>query len=181
MSEDLVLVDAAYEELVRDRRTGTPLRALLDPLIDDGVIARVMLDPPQTSLWVDLAGAPEPDDLDDGEAATLAFAALAQTAIALDETKARRICAARFPDCAMISTIDVFRRQEVVTALAPDRLTDALLDALMYGRMRVPRDHIPWVVDRIGLDAALRCSSLPRAALNAIAQSPQTGIGRARR
>ena len=102
--------------------------------------------------------------LDDGEAATIAYALeLKPHAIPLiDERKANRICAARFAGLVRGSTVDLLAQDDVRTALGCDRLADAVFNALYDGRLRVLPHHVKWVVDLIGLDRARQCRSLPR-------------------
>jgi hypothetical protein len=135
------------------------------PLVDAGVLAKPSLTNDHLALAVELAGAPEPDDLDDGEAATIAYASLERAAVALDDRKAIRVCRARYPAYLAYTTVDILRRGEVLDALGAVPLAEAVFDALQYGRMRVPPEHLTWVVDQVGLDRARACPSLRRTAL----------------
>jgi predicted nucleic acid-binding protein len=104
------------------------------------------------------------DSLDDGEAATIAFA-LEQSAIALiDERKANRICRERFAGLAVAKTIDVLAHKNVQAAMGRDRLAEAVFNALNDSRMRVPIDQIEWVIQLLGAERAAKCVSLPRSA-----------------
>lgn len=166
LAERVLVVEAAYAEVRRDPRTGKPTPDLLTPLLHAGVLSCITLTPTHLTLAVELAGAPEPDDLDDGEAATIAFAAIEGAAIGLDDTKAIRISAQRYPTCRVATTIDLLRRQEVCATLGTSRLADAVYDALRFGRMRVPQSQVGWVVELIGRDRAAECPSLRRALHN---------------
>src|SRR6202043_2386181 len=53
------------------------------------------------------------ETLDDGEAATIAYAAERGAVAVIDERKGTRICAARFPSLGVISTVDVLLNPEV--------------------------------------------------------------------
>lgn len=102
--------------------------------------------------------------LDDGEAATIAYAVGKNGIPLIDERKATRICAKRFPELRIANTVDIFTHPEVQAALGKDKLADAVFNALCHGRMRVFARHIEWVVELIGRDRACLCTSLPRSA-----------------
>jgi len=102
------------------------------------------------------------ETLGDGEAATIACA-LSLGAIALiDERKALRISAERFPSLVTATTLDVLAHPLIESNLAPSRLSKAVFHALTRARMRVPPHYLPWVVDLIGADNVGKCNSLPR-------------------
>ena len=102
------------------------------------------------------------ETLGDGEAATIACA-LSLVAIALiDERKALRISAERFPSLLTATTLDVLAHPQVQSSLGPSRLSEAVFTALTRARMRVPPNYLPWVVDLIGADNVVKCNSLPR-------------------
>ena len=82
----------------------------------------------------------------------------------IDERKAHRICAERFPDLRVASTIDLLAHPSVGNALGGGGLADAITQALLSARMRVPAHHIEWVVGVIGSERAAECPSLPRRA-----------------
>ncbi|MBI3818873.1 MAG: hypothetical protein HY286_09310 [Planctomycetes bacterium] len=169
------MVDRAYREIKRNARTRQPA---IDPLraeIDDGVLGLLALEPIHHDLLVSLTGATEPDDLDDGESATIAFAAICNTAIVLDDKKPRRIVSTLFPNCYMFCTVDLFRRAEVAKSLGQAGLVDALFDALRFGRMRVLAKDWDWVVTTLGIERAKQCPSLPRIALRPIINYERAG------
>ena len=106
----------------------------------------------------------------DGEAATIACA-LSLGAIALiDERKALRISAERFPSLETATTVDVLALPQVQSNLGLSRLSEAVFHALRRARMRVPPHYLPWVVDLIGADNVGKCNSLPRSV-----RLPRTG------
>lgn len=100
--------------------------------------------------------------LDDGEAATIACALELSAFPLIDERKARRFCAQRYPDLSFGCTIDIFKHPEVGSALGDSELAIAVLNALKKSRMRVPQHHLAWVVNLIGAENAAGCLSLPR-------------------
>lgn len=101
------------------------------------------------------------ETLDDGEAATIAFAAEASAVAIIDERKALRLCATRFPTLRLGSTVDVLAHPAVLGALGATALADAIFNALSGARMRVLPHHINNVVAMIGRDRAATCVSLP--------------------
>ena len=104
------------------------------------------------------------DTLDDGEAATIAHAAETGAIALIDERKANRICAERYPMVRLGCTVDIFAHVAVKASLGQNALADAVVGALQQARMRVLPHHIAWVVKLIGQDRARQCLSLPRAA-----------------
>ena len=101
--------------------------------------------------------------LDDGEAATIAYAVGHDGIALIDERKARRICAARFPDLLFASTVEVLLHPLVAERLGESGQSEAIFLALRDARMQVPRQWLQEVIERIGADRAGECPSLPRA------------------
>lgn len=82
----------------------------------------------------------------------------------IDERKANRICAERFPQLRVAATTDIFMQPDVERALAPDRLAQGVVNALCLARMRVLPEHLDWVVTLVGVEQAALCPSLPKTA-----------------
>ena len=112
----------------------------------------------------ELVVGPADTTLDDGEAATIAYALTHTSTALIDERKAMRICAQRFPNLRVASTVDVLNHPEVQRELGTDALADAVFNALVRGRMRVLPHQLEWVVALIGADRAALCHSLSRRA-----------------
>jgi len=106
------------------------------------------------------------ETLDDGEAATIAYAAEVSAVALIDERKAIRLCGARFPDLRLGCTVDLFAHASVQSALGRARLADALYRALIDARMRVLPRHLNGIVELIGDERVAQCVSLPRAVRN---------------
>jgi len=102
------------------------------------------------------------ETLDDGEAATIAYAAEQGAVVILDERKGTRICATRFPNLGLISTLDVLLHPKVREALGNDALADAVFAALRDARMAVFPCHRDEVLQLIGSERAVRCLSLSK-------------------
>jgi len=102
------------------------------------------------------------DTLDDGEAATIAYALEHSASALIDERKAIKICAERFGALSTGCSVDLLAHSEIETALGPTGLAEGVFNALYYGRMRVPAEHVSWVVNLLGHDRIKKCVSLPR-------------------
>ena len=134
----------------------------LEALIVDGSIEPVELQRSDEPVYRSLVEGEARKTLDDGEAATIAYA-LGRGAVALiDERKARRICAARFPELRLASTADVLLHGLVKDGLGETCQRDAIFRALRDAKMQVvPPDRMQELVRRIGPVRAAACTSLP--------------------
>ena len=99
--------------------------------------------------------------LDDGEAATIAHAVDTAGIAVIDEAKARKISAERFPALVVASTTDLILDPLVLATLGKDRVADGLFYALTGARMRVQRERHTEVVHLIGRERLAQCLSLP--------------------
>ena len=160
----VVVTDIAAAELQEDRRSRRRDSELLMELARANKVRVVSLGEAGIGAFGDLVIGPAADTLDDGEAATVAYAAEHGIAPVLDERKALRICAERFPSLRPLCTVDLFAEPTVVAAIGQSNLTDAVFRALQEARMRVPFERVAWVVDLIGTDRAALCPGLPKAA-----------------
>ena len=78
------------------------------------------------------------DTLDDGEAATIAYAVEAGGVALIDERKAIRICAERYSAIRLGCTVDLFAHAAVQAALGHESgVAAAVFAALEHSRMRV--------------------------------------------
>lgn len=159
---DVVVTDVVQGELLEDRRSGRGDAALLTMLVTTRRVRIVTLDEPALRVFGELVTGATAETLDDGEAATIAFAVAHGAVPAIDERKARRICAERFAALRLLSTADIFAGPAVEAALGHEALSDAVFSALRNARMRVLPARVAWVVALIGAVRASRCPSLPR-------------------
>lgn len=156
-----VVVEDVVLELQIGRQTGRGDADALAVLIEQHLVEHARLGDVGMSHFSSLVSGPAAETLDDGEAATIACA-IERGAVALvDERKAIRICAERFPNLSVGCTVDVLAQHHVQAARGPG-LADAVFNALDRGRMRVPDQHGQWVVDLIGKERAAGCRSLPK-------------------
>jgi len=159
----VVAVDTIPTELESGRRRGRPHADLLEQIVANGGIEIVSLSESATEIFEGLVIGRAADTLDDGEAATLAYAVDTGAIPIIDEKKAMRICDRRFPAMALGSSGDLFAHQAVLNRLGRDRLGRSVLNALQQARMQVQPHFLDWVVDLVG-DEAVHCTSLPRSA-----------------
>jgi predicted nucleic acid-binding protein len=158
----LAVVDVVQGELEDGRRNGRRDADLLNRLAADGLLEIVQLEETATAHFESLVIGSAITTLDDGEAATIAYAITAGAIAALDERKATGLCARRFPTLDICSTVDILARPEVLHKLGNQGLSDAVYRALLHGRMRVFPQHVEWVLGLIGPEQAAECTSLPK-------------------
>lgn len=164
----IAVVDVVPGELANGRANGRRDADMFDDLVRAGIVDLVSLDGAGAQHFEELVVGPAAQTLDDGEAATIAYAAVIGAVAIIDERKALRICGERFPTLRTGCTVDLFAHPAVRKALGASALAEAVFNALHNGRMRVPPHHIAWVVGLIGRDRVGLCTSLPHAIRNAV-------------
>lgn len=160
----VLITDIATNELIEDQRTRRRDDELISSLAEKELISIVSLSVTQERHFESLVVGTGTDTLDDGEAATISYAAESGSIAVIDERKASRICAVRFPQVRTASTIDLLAHEAVEHSLGSEGLANAVFSALQHARMRVLRHHVDWVVNLIGQNRARNCPSLPRTA-----------------
>jgi predicted nucleic acid-binding protein len=157
-----LIVATTSREVLRhplDRKaTGDPLKKL----VDEGLLVRTTLPDAALGRFMEFVQARTPDDLDDGEAASLATSEALACAVAMDERKGRRIARARFPDLVLHSSVDLFR-DPIVSAALGTKLSEAVYSALIHANMRVLDEHVQWVRELVGAERIANCPSMRRA------------------
>lgn len=142
----------------RGHRCGEKLEAL----VRRGLFELVELGRGDDSVYRSLVEGRFGGTLDDGEAATIAYAVGHAGLALIDERKATRICADRFPNLLFASTVDVLLHPLVTERLGQSGQSEAIFLALRDARMHVPRRALQKVVEWIGEECAALCPSLPR-------------------
>lgn len=160
----VVVTEIVTGELTEDRRGGRRDAGLLAGLEKAGHVQVVSLDEVGLDIFSGLVIGPAGETLDDGEASTIAYAVEHGIVPVIDERKGLKICSARFPSLRPKSTVDLFADPGVMEALGRDSLSDAIFQTLRNARMRIPPEHVAWVIALIGADRAALCHSLPKAA-----------------
>jgi predicted nucleic acid-binding protein len=156
-----VLIDElALSEVTRDPFSKLPGREAAEALIHSGRVSLVQLSAPAFEIFLDLTGASQPDDLGDGEAATIAQSFDIGAVPVIDERKATRIALSMRPTHPILHTIDILACSAVTTALSRQELGDLIYAALFHARMRVPLPCRDWIRAMIGPERAKSCPSL---------------------
>jgi predicted nucleic acid-binding protein len=153
-----VVTESAFAELADGARNGHDDARQLHELVEK----RVSLGAEGNALYASLIAGTTLQTLDDGEAATIAYAHEVQGIALIDERKARRICTQSFPDLSIASTIELLLHERIAFSLGEQRQTDAIFKALSLARMRVLPEYENEVARLIGEARAAICTSLPR-------------------
>lgn len=162
LDAEIVAVAAVSEELARGKSNGRKDADRLEEIIKDGYIRIVALDSEGEKIFETLTVGPASSTLDDGEAATIAYALGVGGIAVIDERKAARICSERFPTLKTASSLELFSACDGSGGLSRVELRDAVTNALQVARMRVFHDQCEWVVKLIGKEMSRKCPSLPR-------------------
>jgi predicted nucleic acid-binding protein len=164
----LVVTDVVLSELEEGRRRGRSDADALQKLVKASLVKIVTLDLEASPHFEQLVIGPAAMTVDDGEAATIAYAIGRAAVAVIDERKATRLCAELFPSVRTACTVDILAHPQVQDGLGKHMLADAIFKALRVGRMRVFHQHLAWVIGLIGPDQAALCISLP----SSVRQSP---------
>lgn len=170
----ILVVEQVAREVMRHPFDAASAQSPLTRFAEDGTLRVVALTDASAETWLSLVGAPPPDDLDDGEAATMAFAHDRSACPVIDERKGIRVCSSRFPSLKHLSTLDLLRDPAVHRVLGRDGLADAVWSALRYARMRVSSAHEEWVREVVGPERLAECHSLRLAARAPLSSSGST-------
>ena len=159
-----IVTDNACAELEAGVGNGHRDHVQLLELIEAGLVRRVSLAAASMSVYESLIDGSTLRTLDDGEAATIAYACETTGIALIDERKARTLCAACFPGLVVASTVELLIHSSIAAALGEAGQADALANALMMACMRVPPEHLKRVTAIIGVERAASCASLPKSA-----------------
>ena len=156
------VTEIAYAELAGGEHKGHNDSHELRKLLESGLIELARLGSAAEHIFSNLIEGSAISTLDDGEAATIANAIEGGRLAVIDERKARNICAANYPDLAVIATADLLIDHAVREALGPNGQINAIVSALKRARMRVPPSHMERIIGIIGNEHARSCNSLPK-------------------
>lgn len=157
----IAVVDVVAGELEEGAQRGRLDARKLSELVSANLVAVVHLGSQGLAHFECMVIGAASETLDDGEAATIAHAAEANAVAIIDERKATRLCATRFPNLRLGCTVDLLAHPAVRGALGPLAFTDAVYGALRDARMRVFPHHLDGIVELLGPERAARCTSLP--------------------
>lgn len=158
---EFVITTTAFGELENGRAKGRQTAAQVARLIEAGLVREVSLSSSDEAIFLDLVAGPTSLTLDDGEAATIAYALGSGMVALIDERKATDLCADRYPALIVMSTTDLLLADSIASPLQADGLRECLFRALTVARMRVPDRHLPGVCELLGPDRCRECRSLP--------------------
>jgi predicted nucleic acid-binding protein len=144
LERPLLIETSVAGELRHDPRTGDAGSEVLEKLVKKKAIGVVTLTDEQMDHFLRLVGAPTPDDLGDGEAATLACS-LEHGFAAIDERKAQRIASRDYSSLTVLMTLDLMCSAQAFSYVGADGIRESVGHALNFGRMRVPYKWKPWV------------------------------------
>lgn len=149
----------------------------LTELVEAGLVKVASLGISGAGVYESLVNGSTAHTLDDGEAATIAYADENGCVALIDERKARTLCSASFPRLVIASTAELLMHDVVTKALGAQGRIDALMNALMNARMRVPAEHLPQLRTIIGAERAASCLSLPKHIRRSSCHHAQRGVG----
>ena len=158
---NVVITTTALTELGSGREKGRLTSAVVAELIEGNLVRGVGLGANEEAVFLDLVAGPTGLTLDDGEAATIAFALSSDSVALIDERKATGLCRERYPALDVMSTTDLLLAEPTALALQPDGLAECLFMALSVARMRVPHQHLAKVCELLGDERRSQCRSLP--------------------
>lgn len=162
ISNPCVVTRNVLAELELGEACGYSDASQLKILVESELVRVVELSDAMRSVYLHLVSGTTADTLDDGEAATLAYAHGDGVWAAIDERKALRICSEQFPNLKTTSTVDMLAERTIEESLSRPMLAKAAYNALTNARMRVFAHQVDWIVDLLGSERAKHCSSLPR-------------------
>ena len=174
LPNQVVVLDVVLAELEHGRAKGREDGPRLNEIVSEGLVEVVRLGERGMAEFEGLVIGPATETLEDGEAATIAYALETRAFPLIDEHKANRLCARRFPSLRLGCTLDVFAHPEVGQSLGTGGLATAVFTALQRARMQVPSSRLEWTVNLIGPMQAIACSSLPMSVRNRLVNNLRT-------
>ncbi|MBT5264113.1 MAG: DNA-binding protein [Rhodospirillaceae bacterium] len=156
---DIFVSRIVANELEHETSRKNGEHSFLHGLLSGGEVILADMTDDEYALFAELtSGFPS---IDDGEAATIAVAAMRKFLCLIDEKKGRARAEVYMDQQEPAWSLDLLRHPQVVATLNPAQAADALYLALRNGRMRIPEDHCSHVVGVISPRRALECRSLP--------------------
>ena len=158
----IVMESRAYRELRRHPIKGCDLHSELGRWTDNALLEVVSLHDSDRQVFDGLTNPRLESTLDDGEAATIAWAiGTGEHAVpVIDERKATKLFQRRWPQRRLIDSGILFRTIRESGLLTEETVREAVYSALLHARMRVSNEMKPWVVNLIGEERAGHCPSL---------------------
>jgi len=160
LGRSILVVDIARNEVTRDPSNNGPAAPMLDALESAGLIRCISLSTSAYESFLDLVGGPAPDDMGDGEAATIAHAEEIKGTILVDDRKAQRVALARPAPRPVLNTLDLLSSSAISEGLSAVERADLVFACLRNARTRVPAAFRPWTIALIGPERAAQCPTL---------------------
>ncbi|GGO61464.1 hypothetical protein SAMN05444398_11630 [Roseovarius pacificus] len=151
----------AVDEVIEGERRGYGNAGSMHSLEKRGLLRVVEIGDREEPIYRALVEGSAARTLDDGEAATIAYAVENCAVALIDEKKARRICLDQYRGTPVVTTTDMMLHSGVAAALGDQHMT-ALHASLVHARMHVPPHLVETVVALLGNQRSLECPSLPR-------------------
>ncbi len=149
LQRPILITENVCAEFKRHPRDGSSSEQVIETLKNRRRVQIAKMSNSQFELFLQLTGYPPPDDLGDGEAATLACANGSGSAV-IDDKKAIRIALRDFPGQPVYSTLDILCAEQVLRGLGNGVVEQAVYDAIRIGRMRVPDPWKNWLCGLLG-------------------------------
>lgn len=156
---EIVVPDIVVAELDHETSHANGENGFIQSLISQGVIKVVPLDDSAYRMFEALIASP--GSLDDGEAATIAIAETQCLVPVIDERKGRARAEAVMHGKSPAWSLDLLVHPAVQAGLPNGACNEAVYLALSEGRMRIDEARCDAVVALIGVERAIRCTSLP--------------------
>lgn len=133
--------------------------AFVSHILSTGIAKSISLSDEEYAVFQSIVAGT--NSLGDGEAASIALAAHREHFIAMDDRKGRNQARSMSERINLCWSLDLFLLQGVEVALGAEATAEAVFLALRDGRMRIHDSHCDHVVNLIGIERALVCTSLP--------------------
>ena len=154
------VVQAVIDELKTGAQRGQMVIAAIEQWQRDGLLTIAELSEPSLENFEQLISGPAAETLDDGEAATIAHTLHVSGIAVVDDGKANRIAAQRFPQMRRAATIELLLHDHLLASIGKPAVADAVYAALRGARMRIPDHHTAAVVELLGPERTTLCNSL---------------------
>jgi predicted nucleic acid-binding protein len=156
---EILVSDVVVRELNHETSHTNGENQFIRGLISHAVVTEIHLNDQSYEVYENLICGPS--SLDDGEAATIAAAANLGFIPVIDERKGRARSKTLSGAKAAAWSLDLLLHRSVQTELGFSEYTKAIYLALHEGRMRIDEERCDAVVKLIGIERAIRCTSLP--------------------
>ena len=159
LNRTIMVEKTVLQEVTFDPFTRKSADTIISELLDLGCITQVTMCNDSYMDFLDMVSAPSPNGLDDGEAATIAYANIYKEIIAvIDEKKGLRVASERYPNLTLATSLDIFSDPNLLSN--GHDVAGLVYSALIKSRMRVPSHWEEWVINLIGVDKARQCRSI---------------------